>query len=44
MIVFEKADNEPCQRKCRSIIAAMREGLMGMTNSSQTVLLVEAAP
>jgi hypothetical protein len=42
MIVFEKADNEPCQRKRRSIIAAMRQGFMGVTNSSETVLLAEA--
>ena len=43
MIVFEKTYYEPCQRKSGSIIAAMYASIMGMTNSSDSVLLVEAA-
>ena len=43
MIVFEKADYEPCQRKRGSIISAMHASIMGMTNSSDPVLLAEAA-
>src|ERR1700761_632680 len=44
MIVFEKADHEPRERKRCGVIAAMCQGIMGMTNSSDPVLLTEAAP
>ena len=43
MIVFKKANYEPAQRKRGGIIAAMYESVMGMTNSSNPVLLPEAA-
>ena len=43
MIVFEKADYEPCQRKRGGIVAAMRQSIMGMTNSNEPVCLAEAA-
>ena len=42
MIVFEEADYEACQRKRGSIISAMHQSIMGMTNGGDPVLLSEA--